>query len=211
MNTPAFYKPPPKWHSLIALVAALAIEAAAVAAASLQKPADIPTDNGGTHHEPFIGVIVEDPPEAVPPSDAPPEIPPPPSDEITDFTLTEPTPPPRKSATTRVTPNIGTSVSKANHPAAGRVSFIAGHTRMIRAPYPGYPFEARRARQTGTGKYLLRFDANGSVTNVETILSTGSAFLDQAAVRALEQWRCPPGVYESVYVPITFTLQGAQL
>ncbi|MBA3650296.1 MAG: hypothetical protein H0W66_02150 [Chthoniobacterales bacterium] len=41
--------------------------------------------------------------------------------------------------------------------------------------------------------------------------STGSAIFDQLASNTFRRWRCRPGVYEQVYVPITFTLQGAQL
>ena len=81
---------------------------------------------------------------------------------------------------------------------------------MIFSPHPVYPFEARRAMQTGSGTVLLRFDSNGDVTEVDAVQSTGSAFLDQVSLRALQRWRCKPGVYEKVYVPITFTLQGAQ-
>jgi TonB family protein len=82
---------------------------------------------------------------------------------------------------------------------------------MIFSPHPGYPFEARRASQTGSGKFLLRFDSNGEVAEVDAIQSTGSAILDRVSMRALRQWRCQPGIYESVCVPITFTLNGAEL
>jgi len=82
---------------------------------------------------------------------------------------------------------------------------------MIFSPHPAYPFEARKAKQTGSGKFLLRFDSNGDVTEVIAFQSTGSAVLDQVSLSALRQWRCKPGVYEKVYVPITFTLQGVQL
>ena len=82
---------------------------------------------------------------------------------------------------------------------------------LIFSPHPGYPFEARRAKQTGSGKFLLRFDAGGNVRTVDVVQSTGSAILDQVSTRTLQQWRCQPGVYESVYVPVTFTLHGAQL
>ncbi len=82
---------------------------------------------------------------------------------------------------------------------------------MLAAPHPSYSYEARRARQTGSGKFLLHFDRNGYVTEVGLVQSTGSAILDQLASNTFRRWRCRPGVYEQVYVPITFTLQGAQL
>ena len=82
---------------------------------------------------------------------------------------------------------------------------------MIFSPHPAYPFEARKAKQTGSGKFLLQFDSNGDVTEVIAVESTGSAVLDHVSLTVLRQWRCKAGVYERVYVPITFTLQGAHL
>jgi len=82
---------------------------------------------------------------------------------------------------------------------------------MIFSPHPAYPFEARKAKQAGSGKFLLQFDSNGDVTEAIAVESTGSAVLDQVSLTALRQWRCKAGVYDKVYVPITFTLQGAQL
>lgn len=49
------------------------------------------------------------------------------------------------------------------------------------------------------------------MTTVEVVQSTGSAIPDQVSTRAFQQWRSAPGVYESVYVPVTFTLHCAQL
>lgn len=212
MSKPAFYKTPPRWHFLVSMVVAVAIEAAAVAAASLRKADYIPTENGASEEQAFQGVIIEEPPE---PAQAPPEDPPiaplPPPDEATDFVLTEPTPPPKVSRVVGPVTRVKTGLSRSSRVKSGPATFVIGQARMTFSPRPSYPFEARRAKQTGSGKFLLRFHAGGNVTEVETVQSTGSAFLDQAALRTLRQWRCRPGIYESVYVPITFTLQGVQL
>ena len=82
MNKPVFYKPPPRWHSFAALVAAVAIEVAAVAVASLATDKRIPIDNGVPPEHPIDGVVIEDSPESTP---APLEdltwpLPPPPTD-----------------------------------------------------------------------------------------------------------------------------------
>ena len=63
----------------------------------------------------------------------------------------------------------------------------------------------RAGPTTGSGKYRVTFDANGLVKNVQTVESTGQTVLDQAAIRALQQWRVePPGRDWTVLVPITF-------
>lgn len=211
MSKPEFYKAPPRWHLLVALIGAVAIEVAAVAAANLAKDEQIRADNGVMQDGPFEVVGIEPPPEAPlpPPQDLPPPLPLPPNDS-TDFVLSEPTAT-AHSPRTRPAPRVKTALSHGARAKAGSTSFVSGQSQMIVSPHPGYPFEARRASQTGSGKFLLRFDSNGEVTAVDTVQSTGSAILDQVSIRALRQWRCQPGVYENVYVPITFTLHGAQL
>ncbi|MBA3608611.1 MAG: hypothetical protein H0W43_08935 [Chthoniobacterales bacterium] len=67
---PAFYRPAPRWHSLAALVAALALEAGAVAFASLQPRPEIPSELGGIAEPPPADVILTElPPEPTPPPD----------------------------------------------------------------------------------------------------------------------------------------------
>lgn len=81
---------------------------------------------------------------------------------------------------------------------------------MISAPHPVYPYEARRAHATGSGKFMVIFDADGSVSDVNTLQSTGNAILDQTTVNTFRRWRAKPGV-PKVIVPITYTMQGAQM
>ena len=208
MSKPAFYKAPPKWHFFAALAGAVAIEVAAIAAGNLLGNGEIPTVVGtGEEEQPFFAVLtVDDAPEPVPDDPTPLILPPPPDN--TDFVLTDPTPPPRLVTATTRKPTVHAHVSKVT---GGTPDYGSGQTKMIFSPHPGYPFEARRAKQAGSGKFLLRFDAGGNVITVDVVQSTGSAILDQVSMRTLQQWRCQPGVYESVYVPVTFTLHGAQL
>jgi len=65
---PAFYRPAPRWHFLVALGIALALEAGAVAFASLQPRPEIPTELGGIAEPPPADVILTElPPEPTPP------------------------------------------------------------------------------------------------------------------------------------------------
>lgn len=85
---------------------------------------------------------------------------------------------------------------------------FARNPRVIYNPAPRYPYEARMLRSgptTGSGKFRVTFDTNGLVKNVQTIESTGQTILDQAAIKALQQWKAEPGGREwTVLVPITF-------
>jgi len=85
---------------------------------------------------------------------------------------------------------------------------FARNPRVVYNPAPRYPYEARMLRAgptTGTGKFRVTFDTNGQVKNVQAIESTGQSILDQAAVKALQQWRAEPAAREwNVLVPITF-------
>ena len=80
--------------------------------------------------------------------------------------------------------------------------------RVISNPAPSYPYEARAIRsgpKTGAGKFRVIFGTNGLVKNVQTVESTGQPILDQAAIKALQQWKAQPGTQDwTVLVPITF-------
>ena len=51
----------------------------------------------------------------------------------------------------------------------------------------------------------------GNATDVSATQSTGSPILDQTSINTFMRWRCNPGIYKKVDVPITYTMQGAQL
>ena len=155
------------------------------------------------------GVFIADlAPEATPPpEETPPPLPPDPV-EPADFVIEQP--PRRHVPRTSGTLSQSRELSGPRR-SSGPVNFSSGQESMISAPRPGYPYEARRAKQTGSGKFLLTFAAEGSVIDVQVVQSTGSAILDQTSVSTLRRWRCRPGVYARAYVPITYTLTGAQL
>jgi protein TonB len=73
-----------------------------------------------------------------------------------------------------------------------------------------YPYEAKRARLTGSGIARVSVSPDGSVTSVTMSKSTGHAVLDNAAVVGLRGARFKPGTVPQVNIPITFTMTGAQ-
>jgi len=85
---------------------------------------------------------------------------------------------------------------------------FARNPRVIYNPAPSYPYEARMLRSgptTGAGKFRVTFDTNGLVKNVQAVESTGQSVLDQAAIKALQEWKAEPGAHDwTVLVPITF-------
>jgi TonB family protein len=81
--------------------------------------------------------------------------------------------------------------------------------RVMYAPRPIYPYEARRQRLTGSGVALLTVDqTSGTVTEVLMAQSCGNAILDKSTVDALRRWRFKLGSISNVQVPITYALMG---
>ena len=77
---------------------------------------------------------------------------------------------------------------------------------FLNMPRPEYPLEARKNFVTGSGRYEVIFaPKTGIVTRVTVLETTGSKILDQAAVKALSQWRVRPGTIGRMRVPFTFT------
>jgi TonB family protein len=206
---PIFYKPRPRWHFVGSLAAAIAIEVAAVDIANIHREEEIP-EVIPQSNAPIDAVITELPPESTPPPEEEPPPPPPPPDEPTEFTIQEPTPPPRPKEAPPPKPRPKVSENKGTG-YSGIVNYSASKNNWVAAPHPVYPYEARRAKQTGSGRFLITFDDNGNVTDVSTLQSTGSPILDQTSVSTFHRWRCKPGTFHKVVVPITYTLQGAQL
>ncbi len=76
--------------------------------------------------------------------------------------------------------------------------------RLIYAPAPAFPPRAAQPGISGTGRFRLSFDAQGNVTNIQLIQSTGNRLFDDAAIRTLQQWKSSPGQGWAVTVPVTF-------
>ena len=81
---------------------------------------------------------------------------------------------------------------------------LVGNT--LAAPGAAYPEEAQKNKTTGSGLYDLRIDKAGHITSVTIVKSSGSAVLDKAAAAAFKRWRFKPGIFRSVRVPISWSV-----
>lgn len=81
-------------------------------------------------------------------------------------------------------------------------------------PAPPYPIAARAQRLEGAALLLVAVDDAGRPVRVTLRRSTGSAILDEAAVRAVWAWRFEPAraggqtIAASVEVPVRFRYRG---
>lgn len=76
--------------------------------------------------------------------------------------------------------------------------------RLLYAPAPSFPPGQSLPGQSGTGRFRLTFDAQGSVTNIQIVTSTGNPYFDQAAIKTLRQWKSAPSQGWQATVPVTF-------
>jgi TonB family protein len=76
--------------------------------------------------------------------------------------------------------------------------------RLIYAPAPAFPPRAAQPGLSGTGRFRLSFDAQGNVTNIQLIQSTGNRVFDESAIQTLRQWKSSPSQGWAVTVPVTF-------
>ena len=81
---------------------------------------------------------------------------------------------------------------------------LVGNTTA--APGAAYPEEAQKMKTTGSGVYELRIDKGGRISSVAIVKSSGSAVLDKAATTAFKKWRFKPGVFQSVRVPVNWSV-----
>lgn len=77
----------------------------------------------------------------------------------------------------------------------------------ISAPFPLYPYAARRARITGRCLVEMHVDSStGVVTDAVMAESSGHEILDNAALSACRRWHFKPGTVARVRLPITFAM-----
>jgi TonB family protein len=79
--------------------------------------------------------------------------------------------------------------------------------RLVYAPAPAFPPRASLPGASGTGRFRLSFDAQGNVTNIQLVQSTGNRVFDESAINTLRQWKCSPGQGWTVTVPVTFRVR----
>ena len=76
-----------------------------------------------------------------------------------------------------------------------------------RMPLPVYPPEARRRNQEGTVMIAFTVDTNGRVISARVASSSPWPLLNDAAVRAVRQWRFPAGPVVNLQQPVVFQLR----
>ena len=76
----------------------------------------------------------------------------------------------------------------------------------IASPGAGYPEAAQKANLSGSGLYELQLNKAGKTTAVAIVKSSKSAVLDQAARSAFLKWRFKPGVFRSVRIPVSWSV-----
>ena len=76
--------------------------------------------------------------------------------------------------------------------------------RLLFAPAPSFPPGQSLPGQTGTGRFRLTFDAQGNVTDIRIVSSTGNPYFDQSAIKTLRQWKSAPSQGWQATVPVTF-------
>lgn len=202
------YQPKPSWRTATAFSAAALIHFAAVAIAAIHKDAPVKGAIGsdwGPETEVTADLSPTDEPNP-PPDIAETPLNPIPVDESM-FPEANPTPPPVRPQDARFT----SSKAKARNTTPGLLTLSSAKIMAVRAPRPEYPYEARRQKLTGSGTVVMTVaSGSGSVTDVAMEQSTGSPFLDNAALAAFRRWRFKPGTVSKVKSPITFTMTGAQ-
>lgn len=90
--------------------------------------------------------------------------------------------------------------------------WASARAQALSTPRPDYPDAVRDRGITGQGVFIANLDSKtGTVRSVATLRSTGNELLDQAALKALRQWKFKPGRLLIVRVPIKLSREGVQL
>jgi protein TonB len=91
---------------------------------------------------------------------------------------------------------------------AGAVSYLELRQMTGNKP-PAYPVRARLEKRQGSLELLYRVTKEGKVADVQVVKSSGSQDLDDAAVRAISNYRFVPGQEGWARHPVVFALKGA--
>jgi TonB family protein len=204
MTRTLLYQSGHNWRFGTALGVAAMIHLAALSFARnhTAEPAGVP---GSPGQPPEITFEPNDPIPDPPVAETDP-LPTPPAIDQPLFVDTTSTPPPVPKQVTQFTPIKKPRTS----PIPGSLNLSAAKVFAVSAPRPEYPYEARRQKITGEGIVVMNVDpASGNVTGVAMAKTTGSAFLDNAAIAGFKRWRFRPGTVAAVTCPVTFTLTGA--
>jgi TonB family protein len=132
---------------------------------------------------------------------------PPPLAEETPRTeeLATPVPPPEKKTRVKRRPTPAAQPAAAELPFPGVMSMSGAKAVAVSTPMPQYPYQARRARITGSGICVMTVDtATGNVTTAVMEQSTGDGILDKVTTDTFRKWRFKPGTVSQVRIPVSF-------
>jgi TonB family protein len=198
------YQSTQRWRVGAAFGAAVLIHCAAIALASIHR---IEKQDSVSFTDQFTEITFEAPSTPVDPNpDISDPLPTPPQIDET-FRESTSTPPPIRRLTSRA---IAPLVRPNNLRSPGPMTWSSAKVLAVSAPRPEYPYEARRQKITGDRIVAIAVDpVTGNVRDVSIRKSTGSPYLDNAALTGFRRWRFRPGTVSAVTCPITFTLTGA--
>jgi TonB family protein len=77
---------------------------------------------------------------------------------------------------------------------------------LVQEVKPQYPMGARRAGIEGTSQLKIQVLPDGSVGEIQLVKSAGDSSLDEAAQKAVKQWKFKPGRSGGKAVPVWMTL-----
>ena len=115
----------------------------------------------------------------------------------------------------------GTGRAATDNPATTAPEVAPGpaydeRPRVLKKVDPEYPLLAKMTGVEGIVVLLILIDASGNVEEIEVVKSLGNTGCDEAAVKAIKQWRFAPAMRQGrpiaarVTMPVLFNLKTAQ-
>jgi TonB family protein len=103
------------------------------------------------------------------------------------------------------------SSAVANNASAGSAATMSNAARLAagRMPAPRYPSEARSKGQTGTVLIEFTVDPSGRVSSAYIATPCPWSVLNEEALRAVRNWKFPPGSVMTFKKPIVFKLRNS--
>jgi protein TonB len=103
------------------------------------------------------------------------------------------------------------SSAVASNPSASGAATMSNAARLAagRMPAPRYPSEARNKGQAGTVLIEFTVDPSGRVSSAHVAAPCPWSLLNQEALRAVKNWKFPPGSAMTYKKPIVFKLQNS--
>jgi protein TonB len=105
------------------------------------------------------------------------------------------------------TPSPAPSSINNNSPTLQGGARLYAQSDVVKQVKPVYPLASRRRGEEGTVLFEVKVNPSGAVEEVRIVESSGYPLLDQAAARALKEWRFRECSGPIFLVPVQFQLQ----